>query len=108
MLIADEREYVLEELLYADELTLMSETIEIFWNKLRKWKDVFERICLKDSLGKTKVMVIGYITKDGMSKGKGDPCWVSSLRVKAQSVLCEQYGKWIHGRCAGGKSFHEM
>ena len=37
---------------------------------------------------KTKVMVIGGITKDGMSKRKVDPCGVCSLRVKAKSALC--------------------
>ena len=28
---------------------------------------------------------------------------VCSLRVRANSVLCSQCGKWIHGRCAGVK-----
>ena len=40
-----------------------------------------------------EVMVCGGITKDGMSKCKCDPCWVYSLRVKANSVLCLQCGK---------------
>ena len=32
-----------------------------------------------------------------------DPVFIKkcSLRVKANSVLCVQCGKWIHGRCAG-------
>ena len=42
-------------------------------------------------------MVSGGITKDDMSKSKVDPCGVSSLRVKANSVQCD---KWIHGRCS--------
>ena len=29
--------------------------------------------------------------------------WVCSLRVKANSALCVQCGKWIHGGCAGVK-----
>ena len=41
---------------------------------------------------------------DSMSKSKVDPCWVCSLRVKANSVLCLKCGKWIHGRCAGMNS----
>ena len=48
-------------------------------------------------------MVSGGITKDGMSKSKVDPCGVCSLRVKANSVLCFQCGKLIHGKCAGVK-----
>ena len=32
----------LSELLYADELVLMSETIKALWNKFLKWKEGFE------------------------------------------------------------------
>ena len=38
-----------------------------------------------------------------MHKSKADPCGVCSLRVKANSALCLQCGKRIHGRCAGVK-----
>ena len=55
------------------------------------------------NLGKTKLVVSGVITKDGLSKSKVYQCWVCSLRVKANSVLCVQCGKCIHGRCAGVK-----
>ena len=48
-------------------------------------------------------MISGGITKDDKSKSKVDPRGVSSLRVKANSVLCAQCGKWMHGRCAGVK-----
>ena len=56
---------------------------------------------MKVNLAKIKVMVSGGITKVGLSESKVDPCRVSSLRVKANSVLC---GKWIHGKFAGMKS----
>ena len=82
----------------------MSETIEGLSNKFLKWKESFESKGLKVNLGKTKAMVCGSITKDGMYKSKVDPCWVCCLTVKANSVLCLQCGKWIHGRCAGMKS----
>ena len=94
---------VLSELLYADDLVLMSETIEGLRDKFLKWKEAFERKGLKANLGKTNVMVSGGITKDGLSKSKVDSCGVCSLRVKPKSVLCVQSGKWIHGRCAGVK-----
>ena len=48
-------------------------------------------------------MICGGITKDGMSKIKVDPCGVCSLRVKADSVLFIQRGKWIYDRYAGVK-----
>ena len=39
---------------------------------------------------KTKVMV------RGLSKSRDHPCGVCSMRVKANSALCLQCGKWIH------------
>ena len=79
---------VLNELLCADELVLMSETIKALSNKFLKWKEAFESTGLKVNLGKTKF------------ENQVDPCGVCSLRVRASSVLCVQCGKWILGRCA--------
>ena len=80
------RECALSELVYAGDLVPMSETIKGLRNKFLKWKEAFESKGLKINLGKTKVMVSSSIKKDGMSKSKVDPCWVSSLIVKANSV----------------------
>ena len=85
----------------------MSDTIEGLCNQFLKWKDSFECIGFKVNFDKTRVMVSSGITKDGMSKRKVDPCGVCSLRVRANSVLCMQYGKWIHARCAGVKRVTE-
>ena len=92
------REGALSELLNADDLVLMSETIVGLWNRFLEWKEAFECKGLKVSIKKTMVMVSGGITNRGMSNSKVDLCGVCSLRVWANSVLC---GKWIHGRCAG-------
>ena len=78
---------------------LMTEIIWGLGNTFIKWKLAFESKGLKVNLGKTKVMISGSITKDGMSKSKIDPCGVCSLRVKANSACV----KWIHDRCAGVK-----
>ena len=56
------REGVLSELLYADNIVLMSETIEGHKNQLLKWKESFKSKGLKASLGKTKVVVSCGIT----------------------------------------------
>ena len=77
---------------------LMSETVSGLRNKFLKWKEAFESKGLKVSLRKTMVMVSIGITNDGMSESKVDQCVVCSLRVKANSVLCLQCGKWIHDR----------
>ena len=55
---------------------------------------------MKVNLGYTKLIISGGITNDGLSKGKVDSCGVCSLRVKTNSVLCVQCGKWIYGNCA--------
>ena len=82
---------------------MMSETIEGLRDKFLKRKESFESKCLKVNIKKTKVMVSGGITKDGLSKSKVDPCDDLSLRVRASSVFCVQCGRWIHGICAGVK-----
>ena len=66
-------------LLYADDLVLISETIEGLRNKFLKWKEAIESKGLKVNLGKTKVMVSSGIAKDGLSKSKVDPCCFCSL-----------------------------
>ena len=91
---------VLSELLYADDLVLMSEIIDGLRNKFLKWKEAFVSKSLKVNLGKTKVMVSGDITKNGKSKSKVDQCGVCSLRVKANSALSSQCGRRIYCRFA--------
>ena len=81
------KEGALSELLYDDELVMISETVEGLRNNLLKWKEVFESKGLKVNHWKTKVMVSGSITKDGMSKRKVDPCGFSSVRAKTNSVF---------------------
>ena len=58
---------------------------------------------MKVIVGEAKVMVSCGITKNGLSKGKVDPCGVCSLQVRANSVLCVQCGRWTHGRCASSE-----
>ena len=48
-------ECVLSELLYGDEIVLMSEPIKRLWNKFLEWKEASESMGLKVSLEKTKV-----------------------------------------------------
>ena len=93
----------LSELLYADDLVLMSETIEGLWDKFRKWKEASVSKGLKVNLGKIKVMIFSGITNDCLYKIKVVPCGVCSLRVKANSALCLQQSMLIHGRCVGVK-----
>ena len=59
---------VLSDLLYADDLVLMSETIEGLGNKLRKWKETHESKNLKVNLRKAEVIVTSGIENCNFSK----------------------------------------
>ena len=99
------RNGLMSEILYADDLVLMSETMvglrEKFWN----WKEAFESKGLTVNLGKTKVVVSEAEVK--VSVIKVDPCGICGKRVMANSVWCVKCGKWIHGRCAKVKRVTE-
>ena len=64
------REGVLGELLYSDDLVLVSETIEGPRNKFIKWKEDFKSKGWKVNLGKSRAMVSRGFTQDGLSKSK--------------------------------------
>ena len=53
------REGLMYEMLYADVLVLVSETMEGLREKFWKWKEAFESKGLKVNLGKTKVVMSG-------------------------------------------------
>ena len=53
------REDLIKEVLYADDLVLMSETMEGLKEKFLKWRSALENKRLKVNLEKMKVMVCG-------------------------------------------------
>ena len=95
------RRGVVNELLHADDLAIMSEDMEDlkerFWNR----KNALESKDLKVNTGKTKVMVSG--SEGELFKSKIDPCRVCGRRVMANSVFCTKCGNWVHGKCAKRK-----
>ena len=64
------RESVISELVYADNLVVISETFQRLMNNFRKLKESFGSKCLKVNLGKTEMMV----TKNGLAKSKDYRC----------------------------------
>ena len=50
----DAREGLMSEMLYADDLVLLSESMEGLREKFGKWKESFERNGAEVNLGKTK------------------------------------------------------
>ena len=97
----DVMEGLLFEILYADDLVLMADSMEELQLKFDRWKSVIEKKGLKVNIGKTKVMVSGEGGDRVISRI--DPCGVCDKRVKANSVLCIGCQKWVHKRCSGVK-----
>ena len=99
VLSEDGRKGALYELLYADDLVLVAETVEELEAQFIRWKAAFEGKGLNVNLGKTKVM-----ENSGGSGvvvlAKIDPCGVCGKRAKVNCVKCKTCKKWIHARCA--------
>ena len=92
------RRGVVNELLYADDLVIMSKDMEDLKERFWNWKNALESTGLKVNTRKTKVMVSG--SEGELFKSKIDPCGVCGRRVMANSVLCTKCGNWVHGKCA--------
>ena len=86
----NERRDMVNELLSADGLVLMSETIKDLKEKFWNWKDALESKGLKVNTRKTKSGGSG--SEGEPFKRKIDPCGVCGKRVMANSVLCTKYG----------------
>ena len=83
------RRDVVNELLSADDLVIMSEDMEDLKERFWNWNDALESKDLKVNTKKTKVMVSG--AEGELFKSKIDPCRVCGRRIMANSVLCTKY-----------------
>ena len=92
------RRGVVNELLYADGLVIMSEGMEDLKERFWNWKDALESKGLKVNTRKTKLMVSR--SEGELFKSKIDQCRVCGRRVMANSVLCTKCRNWVHGKCA--------
>ena len=88
---------MLGDMLNANDLVMMSETIEGVGYACTIYMEVFEDKVVTFSLKKNKVMVSRGIKKDGQSICKPYSC---GLSVKANLALFVKHGKWNHGRCS--------
>ena len=89
------------ELLYADDLVLVTESEESLLEKIRKWKTGLESKGLKLNVRKTKVPKLKCKAGSGTVEKSGKwPCGVCNKGVGNNSILCTKCGKWIHKRCS--------
>ena len=82
------REGLLNKILYADDLVLMSESLKDLRERLQRWRSALEGKGLKVIVGKNKMMVSGMEGEIVLSKI--DPCKTCCKRVGSNALRCSQ------------------
>ena len=72
-----ERRSLLFELLYGDDLVIMTESLQELERKYMEWKNSLESKGLRVNVGKTKIMIGDGVTP--VSKSEIDPCSVRGI-----------------------------
>ena len=90
------------ELLYADDLVIMADTLPELKMKLSSWKEAMEKKRLRINMAKTKILI-----SDHDLEAKSDPvkwpCSVCRKGVGKNSIYCMGCKHWVHKRCSGIK-----
>ena len=92
------RERLVNKILYADNLVLMSESLDDLREWFQRWRSTLTDKELKMNVGKTKMMVSGM--GEEIVWSKIDSCGICGKRVGSNAVCCTQCTKWIHGKCS--------
>ena len=87
------------EMLYADDLVLMAETLDDLLVKLKSWKTNLETKGLKVNVVKTKLMISGKKLNPLVDSGRY-PCGVCRKGVGNNSILCTICSHWVHKKCS--------
>ena len=88
------------ELLYADDLVIIAESMEELEVKLEQWKKGMEAKGLRVNMAKTKVMISGPELHTLKDSGKY-PCAVCRTGVRSNAIQCGQCHLWVHKKCSG-------
>ena len=87
-----------EKLLYAEHLTLFTDSLEHLKGRLEAWKRILESKALRSNAKKTKKMIISEINRKVTEEGKF-PGAVCRKSIDINSILCKFYRCWVHKRC---------
>ena len=90
------------EVLYADDLVLMSDNEEDLMRKIAEWRGCLRSKGLKVNTGKTKVMV-SAVGAGETRKAGAYPCRVCNKGVGSNSIQCTNCKNWVHRRCSDVK-----
>ena len=88
------------ELLYADDLVIIADSLEECISKLKVWKTGMESKGLRVNMKKTKFMVSG-LGLDVLKDSGKHPCAVCRSGVGDNSIQCSQCRFWVHKKCSG-------
>ena len=88
------------ELLYADDLVIMADSLEECIARLKVWKAGMEQKGLRVNMKKTKFLISGSGLDVVKDSGKF-PCAVCRKGVGANSILCSGCHLWVHKKCSG-------
>ena len=88
--------------LYADDLVIITESLEECVRRLLTWKEAMEKKGLRVNAGKTKIMIWG--TGLDLLRSSGEfPCAVCRTGVGSNSIFCNGCKHWVHKKCSGLK-----
>ena len=88
--------------LYADDLAIITESLEECVRRLLTWKEAMEKKGLRVNAGKTKIMIYCMGVDLLQSSGKF-PCGDCCTGVGSNSVFCYACKYWVHKKCSGLK-----
>ena len=88
------------ELLYADDLVIIADSLEECISKVKAWKAKLEAKGLRVNLPKTKLMISG-LGLDVLKDSGKYPCAVCRSGVGANSIECSHCKLWVHKKCSG-------
>ena len=87
------------ELLYADDLAVMADSLEECIAMLKVCKEGMERKGLRVNMKKTKLMVSGT-GLDFLRDSGAFPCAVCRSGIGVNSIQCSQSMYWVHKKCS--------
>ena len=90
------------ELLYADDLVLLADTMDELLSKLGNWKKNLEAKGLRVNMGNTQIMISGKNLHSLRDSGK-HPSGVCRKGVGSNSILCCGCQLWIRKNAVASK-----
>ena len=89
-------------LLYADDLLIIADTLDECKKQFKRWREEMEKKGLRVNIKKTKFMCSGR--GQGIQKDSGKyPCAVCRKGTGRNAIICSQCEFWVHGKkkCSG-------